>query len=179
MKPFAIAAALFLAAVSPQEMPQAAPVEQHAWLQQLVGEWTAKSEATMAPGAPAIKMESTESARSIGGLWIVAEGKASMGGVPLTTMMTLGYDPQKKAFVGSWIDSVQSNMWIYTGTLDEAKKVLTLATEGPSFSDPAKTAKYRDVIELKDKDHRFLTSSVQDEKGAWTTFMRAEYVRKK
>jgi hypothetical protein len=179
MKTFALALLLALAASPVQEMPQSQKVDQHAWLQQLVGEWTATAEATMAPGAEPMKMESTESVRSIGGLWIVAEGKGDLAGTPVTTLLTLGYDPDKKTFVGTWIDSMQTHLWTYTGTLDDAKKVLTLEAEGPSFDDPTKTAKYRDVITLESPDVKKLASSMLGADGKWTTFLKAEYRRKK
>lgn len=163
---------------SPESSPPPS-LDQHRWLQQLVGEWSATSEATMEPGAEPMRMESTERVRSIGGLWIVAEGSASFGGMPFSTMLTLGYDPQEQAFVGTWIDTMQMHLWTYRGTLDESKRVLTLATEGPAFGDPTKTAKYRDAIEIKDPDHRVLTSSVLGDDGSWKTFLRAEYRRKK
>jgi hypothetical protein len=171
---------LFVGSAQVEEMPQPEPkLEQHEWLQQLVGEWTVTAEATMAPGAEPMGMESTERTRSIGGLWVMSEMTASLAGTPFTSIMTLGYDPKKKAFVGTWIDSMQTHMWHYVGTLDETKTVLTLATEGPSMDDPDKECKFRDTIELKGKDVRLLTSSVQGEDGTWSTFMRAEYQRKK
>ena len=177
MKTLAILALLAVAATSVQDAPAPpAQTEQHGWLQQLVGEWTVTSEATMEPGADPMKHEGTESVRSIGGLWIVAEGKASM---PMTWLLTLVYDPLKKSFVGTWIDTMQTHLWSYLGTLDDAKKVLTLVTEGPFFGDPSKMATYRDVIEVKGVDHRTLTSSVKNEDGSWSTFLRADYRRKK
>lgn len=179
MKTLLLTVALALSASPVPQMPRPEKAEQHAWLQQLVGEWTGKSEATIAEGAAPMKMEGTESVRSIGGLWILAEGSASMMGTPMSTVMTLGYDPAKKKFVGTWVDSVQTHLWIYEGELDAAKKMLTLSTTGPSFEDPSKMSKYRDTIEVKDADHKALTSSVQGADGAWTTFMRAEYTRKK
>jgi len=117
--------------------------------------------------------------RPVGGLWIVAEGRATVGGQPLQTQMSLGFDPETKAFVGTWIDSSQTHLWTYKGALDDGKKTLALDTEGPSFDDPSKTSRYRDAIELKDEDHKVLTSSVQMPDGTWMTFMRAEYVRTK
>ncbi|TAH35599.1 MAG: DUF1579 domain-containing protein [Planctomycetota bacterium] len=175
----ALIAVLAAGAAAVQDIPQAGQTDQHKWLAQLVGEWTATSEATMAPGTEPMRMESTESVRSIGGLWILAEGSATFFGAPFTSIMTLGYDPQKKAFVGSWIDSMQTHLWTYTGKLDDAGKVLTLEAEGPAFDDPTRTAKYRDAIELKSPDHKVLTSSVQMEDGTWTTFLKADYRRKK
>ena len=56
------------------------PQKEHAWLQQLVGEWTFEVEATMEPGKPPEHFRGTERVRSLGGLWIVAEGEGEMPG---------------------------------------------------------------------------------------------------
>ena len=152
--------------------------EQHAWLSQLVGEWDVVSEMTVAPGAEPMRLESTESVRSIGGLWILGEGNAELGETRVTSLMTLGYDPEVGSFVGTWVDTMHTHLWTYTGQLDAAGKVLTLEAEGPSFEDPGKTARYRDAIEIAAPDKKVLTSSVQAPDGSWTSFMRAEYVRR-
>ncbi len=154
-------------------------LEQHEWLQQLVGEWNVSSKAIMEPGGDSTTWESKESIRSIGGLWIVAEGTADNDGQPFTSLMTLGYDPNKEAFVGSWIDTIQTTMWSFGGHLDASKRVLTLEAEGQSFGDPSKTAEYRDQIELVGPDQKTTTSSVLGEDGNWTTFMTVEARRVK
>jgi uncharacterized protein DUF1579 len=46
--------------------------------------------------------------------------------------MTLGYDPEKKQYVGTWVGSMMSYLWVYDGSLDAEEKVLTLNAEGPS-----------------------------------------------
>lgn len=155
------------------------PSEQHAWLQQLVGEWTVTTEATMEPGAEPMKMESTEFVRSIGGLWTLGEGHMTIGDQVMNSFLTLGYDPAKNAYVGTWIDTMQTTLWVYRGTLDASGKVLTLVAEGPAFGDSSRIVEYHDVITIKDPDHRTLTSSVQDADGKWVEFMKAEYKRRK
>ena len=159
------------------EMPK--PQKEHQWLQQLVGEWNVESEANFGPDQPSFKCSGTESVRSLGGFWTVGEGKANMMGMQVNSVMTLGYDPQKKKYVGTWVDSVQSHMWHYTGTLDESGKVLTLEAEGPNMLAPGEMAKYRDVIEIKSKDEKILRSSMQNADGEWVNFMTATYTRKK
>ncbi|UUZ70074.1 DUF1579 domain-containing protein [Polaromonas sp. P2-4] len=90
-----------------------------------------------------------------------------------------GYDPEKKAFIGSWAGSMMTHMWVYNGALDAEAKVLTLNTEGPSFAGDGKQAKYRDQITIKSKDERVLTSQVRQDDGTWKRFMTATYRRVK
>ncbi len=158
-----------------EEMMKAAePQKEHEWLHKLVGEWTYES------GAESEKYEGSESVRSLGGLWVLVEGRVEMPGwPPATTLMTLGYDPQKKRYVGTWIGSMMTHLWVYDGELDAAGKVLTLNSEGPSFDGSGKMAKYRDVIELESDDHRVLTSHALGEDGKWRQFMTAHYRRQK
>ena len=156
------------------------PQKEHAWLQNLVGEWTSEMECVMGPDQPPIKNKGIESVRSIGGLWTMGEGSGEMpDGNKMTSMMTLGYDPQKQRFVGTFIASMMTHMWVYEGTLDAAGKVLTLDTEGPGMSGDGKMMKYKDIITFVDDDHRILTSRVQGDDGQWTEFMTAHYRRKK
>jgi hypothetical protein len=154
--------------------------KEHHWLQKLVGEWTYEAEMSMGPGKPPVKSTGTESVRSLGGVWILAEGQGEMpGGGPATTVMSLGYDPQKKRVVGTWIGSMMTHLWLYDGALDAAEKVLTLDSEGPDFVNEGKMGKYRDLIELKSDDHRVQTSQALGADGKWFEFMTAHYRRKK
>jgi hypothetical protein len=156
------------------------PQKEHQWLHKLVGEWTYEAEASMEPGKPPEKSGGTESVRSLGGLWVLAEGQGEMpGGGPATMIMTLGYDPLRKRYVGTWIGSMMTHLWVYDGALDAAERVLTLGAEGPSMAGDGKMAKYRDVIEIKSDDHRLLTSHLLGDDGKWSQFMTASYRRKK
>ena len=159
---------------------KAEPQQEHQWLQKLVGEWTSEMEMPMGPDKPDEKCIGTESVRSIGGLWTMGEGRGEMpGGGQAITIMTLGYDPTKKRYVGTFIGSMMTYMWLYDGTLDATGKVLTLDTEGPHFGTEGKMAKYKDVIEFVSDDHRTLTSHMQGDDGTWSKFMTAHYRRKK
>ena len=168
-----------------QETPtmKAEPQKEHRWLEKLAGEWTYEGEATMAPGQSPEKFKGTESVRSLGGLWTLLEGQGQMPeGGPSTTLMSLGYDPQKKRFVGTFIGSMMTHLWIYDGELDAAGKVLTLHAEGPDMRPEAKEGKmvkYKDMIELKSDDHRVLSSHALGDDGKWHHFMTANYRRKK
>jgi hypothetical protein len=162
-------------------MEMTTPQREHRWLERFIGEWTSETEMSMEPGKPAEKCHGTDTVRSLGGLWILAEGQGEMpGGGPVSMVLTLGYDPQRKRFVGTWIGSMMTHLWVYEGSLDAADRALTLETEGPSMAAPeSKMAKYRDVMEFKSNDHRVLTSHTLSEDGVWHQFMTVHYRRKK
>ena len=159
-------------------MMKVEPQKEHRWLQKLVGDWTYEGEAIMEPGKPAEKFGGTESVRSVGDVWILAEGRGETpGGDPATMLMTLGFDPQKKRFVGTWIGSMMTHLWVYDGGLDAYERVLTLESEGPSMAAEGQMGKYKDVIELKSDAHRVLTSHAFGPDGKWHQFMTAHYRR--
>ena len=150
---------------------------EHEWLQRLVGEWTWESES---PGEPSGEMQhaGTESVRSLGGFWVLCEGRVqSPDGASSTTLMSLGYDPHKGRYVGSFIGSMMSHQWLYEGALDDTGMTLVLDSEGPSYTDEGRMAKYKDRIEFVSADYRILSSEYQDNEGNWQPFMRAHYRR--
>ncbi len=154
------------------------PGPQHRWLQRLVGSWTCEGEATMQPGEPPTTWSSSETVRSVGGLWFLAEGQGEMpGGGTAVTVMTLGYDPARSRYVGSFLGSMMTHLWVYEGELDAGGQRLTLDTEGPGMAPGSGQSKYRDVIEFKSDDHRTLTSYQQQADGEWTVVMTAHYRR--
>lgn len=156
------------------------PQPEHQWLQKLVGEWTCEGEMIMKPDQPPVTWKGTESVRSLGGLWIVAESRGEMpGGGEAVNVMTLGYDPRKERYVGTFVGSVMTHMWVYAGQVDVSGNTLMLDTEGPGMSGDGATAKYQDVIEFKSDDHRILASQTVGEDGKWNRFMTAHYRRKR
>lgn len=154
------------------------PQKEHQWLRKFLGDWTIEMDCGDNNGQPSTSTGS-ESVRMMGDLWIVFEGQCVMpDGKPGTTMMTLGFDPAKKRFVGTWQGSMMANLWVYEGELDAAGTTLTLNTEGPNMAAPGTTAKYKDVLEFKTDSHRVLRSHMQGEDGKWQQFMTAHFRRK-
>jgi hypothetical protein len=154
------------------------PNKEHQWLTQLVGEWTYAGEAMMEPGKPLVKFKGTESVRSVGGLWVFLEGRGDMldDGGEAITFMALGYDPQKAQYVGTWLGSMMTYLWVYRGSRDPEGSVLTLDTEGPDASGEG-VARYQDIIEIKNDGHRTLASQRLAADGNWQRFMTASYRR--
>lgn len=162
-----------------EELCKAKPVKEHEWLTRLVGEWSYEAEAEMGPDKPKMKTKGEETVRSLGGLWIIAEGWGEMpDGERGETRMTIGYDPKTKRYPGTWVGSMMTHMWVYDGEMDKSGKILTLNAEGPSFMDPSKMAKFQDIIEIVSDDHRVLRSQFKTDTGEWIHFMTANYRRK-
>src|SRR5262245_27128005 len=114
-------------------MEMAKPQSEHKWLQRFVREWTSETEMSMEPGKPPEKCYGTDSVRSLGGLWILAEGQGDMPGCgPLSMVLTLGYDPQRGRFVGTWIGAMMTHLWVYDGRLQAGERARALEAEGPS-----------------------------------------------
>jgi hypothetical protein len=173
----AVVAAVLAGRGAAQDVPKPpAPQKEHAWLKQLEGEWDSEAVMVMGPGAPPVTSKGTETVRTLGGFWSVAEMRGECMGVPMTGVMTVGYDAQKKKYVGTWVCSMCDQLWRYEGTV--AGPVLTLETEGPSPTDPGKVVRMRDVIEVKGKDTKVLTSSMLGDDGKWVTFLTATSKRK-
>ena len=157
-------------------MPKAGP--EHAWLKQFVGEWESENEAYMEPGKPPVKFTGTDSIKPLGEFWILSEVKSTMMGTPFTGLMTIGYDTDKKKYAATWVDTMTGHLWTYDGTVDSTGKALVLETEGTCPMHPGKLSKFKEVIELKDKDHQVFTSYIQGDDGKWVPMMVSRSHRK-
>lgn len=155
------------------EQPEA--TEQHRWLLRLVGDWSIEME-PCAPGEPGLT--GTETGRAIGDLWVALEGRAPLpDGSTMATVMTLGYDPASGRFVGTWIGSMMTYLWVYDGEMDPEGRRLVLSAEGPDCCEPGRIGRYRDVVEFLDEDTRTLTSFSLSDAGEWKQFMQTTYRR--
>jgi len=103
----------------------------------------------MGDGKPPVTWKSTDSVRALGGIWVVAEGAGEMPGGGGNALP------------------------------DDAGRVLTLDSEGPSMADTGEQAKYQDVIEIDDADHRRMISRMLGSDGLWREVMTARHTRVK
>lgn len=150
--------------------------KEHKWLDHFLGEWDASSECSMGPDQPIINNKGTVSIRSLGGVWIISEGKMEMpDGTPMSNIMTLGFDPKQNAFIGTFVADCMTHLWPYKGTLNAEETILTLDSEGPGFA--GADAKYQDILEVVSKDHWILRSQYLDADGKWIPFMRCDHHR--
>ena len=153
------------------------PRDEHRWLQQLAGDWTFEGEAIMGPDQPPERMTGTERVRMLGEAWAVCEGRVTEAkGDGPSSIMTLGFDPARGRFVGTFVAGMMSHLWTYEGTLDADRRTLTLDTMGPS-SDQEGLVPYHDVIEIVSADERILRSELRGPDGVWRNFMTSRYRR--
>lgn len=158
---------LHLPAQETPQMPK--PTKEHEWLQKFVGNWNSETSIYMESGKPPLKTQGTETVKSLGGFWIVSEGKSEMMGQPFLFNLTLGYDADAKAYTGTWVDSMNGYLWKYSGSVDASGTKLTLESEGPCPMEPGKLSKFKEVTEFKSDTERTFTSSIQGADGKWTT----------
>lgn len=153
---------------------------EHRWLQRLAGHWRYENECRMAPDQPPMTFSGTETVRMLGEVWAIGEGTATLpDGSPGTTQIAFGFDPVKNCFVGTFIGSMMTHLWLYDrGTLDASGKALTLLAEGPNCMSPTQEmARFRDIMRLEDDDTRVMTSEMLQPDGTWNLFMTGRYTR--
>ena len=153
------------------------PQKEHAWLEQFVGDWISEGECSMGPGQEVQKTTGRGRAYMLGGLWLILEGEGgdNPDGEPFKSLMTVGYDIKKGQYVGTFIGSVMTHLWPYSGVLDASGKKLPLDSEGPRFDGEGMT-KYRDTIEFVDKDHWNFNGEVLLD-GTWHMIMKSTHRR--
>lgn len=158
-----------------EQPPFAQATPEHRWLQQLAGTWKFVGECK----TPEVtsKQEGTQTIRRLGDLWILAEAETQMDSEAMTSIITLGYDPDKGKFVGSFIATMMSSFWLYEGTLDADKKILPLDSEGPRMDGKPGYAKYQDEIEIVSKDEYIFRGRMRQDDGTWIEFMTTRYTR--
>jgi hypothetical protein len=150
------------------------PGPEHEMLKKDVGTWDATVEMFMAPGAPPAVSKGTETVTMLGAFWQLTEFKSEMMGQPFEGRGTMSYDPAKKKFVGTWVDTMAPAYYTVEGTYDAATKTLTGVMDGPDQT--GAVTKTKETTEWKDADNRVFTMYAPDGK---TPAMRISYKRRK
>jgi hypothetical protein len=114
-----------------------------------------------------------ETFRAFGELWVQSAGDIGFGPI----QMTLGFDPETRRFVGTYIGATMPHLWRYDGALAPGEDRLVLKTTGPSFLEEGKQVPYRDEIELVSPDERVLRAWIQGPDGAWSQFHQTRFRR--
>ncbi len=157
-----------------QGPPLPTPGPEHEMLKKDVGTWDATVETFMAPGAPPSVSKGTETVSMLGGFWQLTEFKSEMMGQPFEGRGATGYDPAKKKYVGTWVDTMTPGYYTTEAAYDPATKTMAAVMEGPDPS--GQVAKTKATTEWKDADTRVFTMYGPDGKSVG---MRITYKRRK
>ncbi len=163
---YSLCAIAIVALVTPATWAQV-PIKvgpEHEMLKKLTGTWdtTMKAGGMEFKGKVSYKME-------LGGLWLVSSLESDLGGQKFFGKGLDTYDAKKKKFVSVWFDSMSTTPLTMEGTFDSAKKILTMAGEGPGMD--GKPAKWKSVSEMPDNDTINFSMHVGDAKEPMFTIL--------
>lgn len=154
----------------------AKPQHEHQWLDQLIGEWSFEHNCDM-PDGESSTAQGKMKCRLLGGMWLIAESNGeSPEGQAWSSIMTVGFDTVLKHYVGTFVGSMMSNVWQYSGPVEVTANRLPMTCEGPRF-DGTGRCQYRDTIEIVDADTWLLTSEMQTDDSQWIKFLVATHRR--
>lgn len=160
------------------QIPQA--TAEHKGLAAEVGAWDAVSKMWFAPGTEPMGGTAVETNKMLGKMWLISEYKGEMMRAPFVGHGQFGYDPQKKKYVGTWIDTFSPYLSVMEGTLDEKTMTLTMMSKG---IDPmtGKETVSKMVSTMIDHDHKKfqIFMPVEGKEGEWWKQMEIEYTRRK
>jgi hypothetical protein len=156
-------------------MPKPGP--EHAVLKDQAGAWDATVESFMAPGQPPVLTKGMETNTMIGGFWLVSDFKTQMMGQPFTGHGTLGYDPAKKKYVSTWVDSMTPSLSHGESDYDAATRTFTGWMDGLDYA--GQPTKIKTVTAWKDPATRVYTMTLKGPDGKDATALRITYTRSK
>lgn len=141
------------------QVPTASP--EHEILKKELGTWEASVKSYVGPtGILDEPQVSTgkETNEMIGEFWLVSRFEGDFGGMPFIGQSTMGYDAEKKKYVGSWIDSFSLHPTKMVGTYDAEKKTMTYESTGVGMD--GNPMKGKNVVVYESDDRRVMTMHI-------------------
>lgn len=164
------------AAAPGADIPLPKPGPEHEILQKEAGVWDATIEMRTEPNGKPEICKGVETNTVVGGLWRVQDVHSEMMGMPFHGHGITGYDAAKKAYVGTWVDSMAPGFTSQEGTYDPKTKTLTSWFEGPCPL--GIVMKWRSTTEWKDDDTRITTMYSPKDQGEEFVMMKISYKRR-
>jgi hypothetical protein len=161
----------------PPPVPQ--PTSHHKLLGKDVGTWDASIKSWMSgPSSEPMVSKGVETNTMLGGLWLVSEFKGEFGGQPFEGRGQFGYDPNKAKYVGTWIDTMSTEIMQMEGDLDEKTHTLTMTGKGKDQA--GKPYEAKEVSEHKGDDTRVFTMFMKsaETKDEYVKVMEITYNRR-
>ncbi len=162
-----VLASSMIARADEPQMPKPGP--EHEALKKCVGEWDALVDdmGGKTKGTAVYKMD-------LGGFWLTETFTGDFGGQKFEGRGMTGYDPMKKKYVSTWVDSMDPSLMVMEGGFDKDGKTQTLIGEG--YGTDGKLQKMKTVLEFTDKDTMVFTmyavADGKDQKMVTITYTR-------
>ncbi len=176
-----VAATILTSRASAQDAaPIPKPTAEHKILAADEGTWDATVKAYMGgPDAEPSVSKGTEVNEVMpGGMWVLSKFDSEFGGMKFQGRGQFGYDPTRKKYVGTWLDSMAPNLSVLEGSYDARTRTMTFVGDGV---DPASKVKYTQkmVTVTKDDDNRVFTLYMKYEGRDEAKFMEITYKKRK
>lgn len=150
------------------------PGPEMARLKDMEGSWDATIKTSESPkeskGTMTCKLECN-------GMWLASSFHGDLGGFPFKGQGLDSYNPDKKKYVGVWVDSMSALPMLSEGSFDKEKQQLTMLSDYPGMD--GKLTKYKMVTIFQNKDSHLWTLFNVDKEGKETQMMTIKYTRKK
>lgn len=156
------------------------PTPEHELLAKGAGVWDATIKSWMqGPDAELTVSKGVETVKMMpGGLWALSEFQGKLGDAEFHGAGQSGYDPAKKKFVGTWVDSLSPSVMTMEGEYDAGSKTLTMHSKGVGPDGKPYDAKLVDVH--TDAAHRVFTMFMKSEetRDEYMKVMEITYVKR-
>jgi hypothetical protein len=152
--------------------------ENHQRLEALLGDWNCKAKFWMDPSAEPMEMTGlSKNSFVLGDRWLRQDFTSEFMNQPFTGLGYTGYDNIKKAYVGTWMDTMSTGMMTSEGKFDEATNTFTFT--GWHMDPMNKKNAFRHVLKIDNENQH--TFTMYETKAGQTERKSAEmvYTRKK
>jgi hypothetical protein len=157
-----------------QDMPMPKPTEQHKHMLVGVGEWEGTVTSYLDPTAKPTPVAAHETVTAIGEFWVLSDFRSEFMKMPYHGSGHYGYDPEKKKYIGTWVDSMSSQFALMEGDIDPTTKALVFRWQARDMT--GKDVPHRSES-IENGDVRTMT--FYSGEGAGTKSMVIEMKRKK
>jgi hypothetical protein len=156
------------------------PGKEHQEMAREVGVWDGEMSLWESPDAQPVASKGVETITKLGEFWIVGEFVGDLMGMEFKGRSQTTYDPLKKQYFGTWIDSMSPVMMTLTGAYDEASHTLTMMMEGIDAM-TGQPGKWKSITHYIDEDTKTfeMHAPVEGQEGQWWKMMEIKYKRRK
>jgi hypothetical protein len=156
----------------------AGPSAEHAKLKAWAGTWDTVDRARMAPEEAFTEENGMHTVKlDLSGQWLISDLETRLFGMPYRAHMQIGYDPVRKKYVGTIINSLSPELTLMEGGFGEDGKVLTMhyGAPDPITRQPGKQRATWEMLEEKKAVMRIYMTAPD---GKEFVFLEKRYTRR-